>query len=178
ELDEVLAVLFTGPTLPTEEEMKRTPLLVRHRYAMDTLCWLGLNHCDYGDVELSEANMATYIDGKASVAVMYKDCEGNKVPEGMSVFDNEEADGTTEGPCPVVIHGLIGEVLESKSLREQKTMATCHFKANRGVLTVGHAAEPQSIYNNTSLYPSMFPWLFPYGLGGVGSATLSDKAHK
>ncbi len=57
-------------------------------------------------------------------------------------------------------------------------MATHHFKANHGVLAVGHAAEPQSIYNNTSLYPSMFPWLFPYRLGGIGSSILSDKAHK
>lgn len=24
----------------------------------------------------------------------------------------------------------------------------------------------------------MFPWLFPYGLGGIGSTTLSDKEHK
>ncbi|KAK0421656.1 hypothetical protein EV421DRAFT_1915977 [Armillaria borealis] len=178
ELDEVLAVMFTRPTLPTEEEMKRTPLLVRHRPVMEALTWLCLNHCDYADVKLSEDNMSTYVDGKAPVAVVYKDREGNKVPEGTSVFDNKKADGTTEGPCPVVVHGLIGEVLESKSLREQKTMATRHFKANRGVLAVGHAAEPQSIYHNTSLYPSMFPWLFPYGLGGIGSSKLSDKAHK
>ncbi|KAK0449812.1 uncharacterized protein EV420DRAFT_1275139, partial [Desarmillaria tabescens] len=57
-------------------------------------------------------------------------------------------------------------------------MAARHFKANRGVLAVGHAAAPQSIYHNTSLYPSMFPWLFPYGKGGVGSSSLSDAAHK
>ncbi len=46
------------------------------------------------------------------------------------------------------------------------------------MLAVGHAAEPQSIYNNTALYPSMFPWLFPYGLGGLGSGRLSEVAHK
>ncbi|SJL06823.1 uncharacterized protein ARMOST_10165 [Armillaria ostoyae] len=170
--------MFIGPTLPTKEEMKHTPLLVRHRPVMEALTWLCLNHCDYADVKLSENNMSTYVDGKASVAVVYKDQEGNKVLEGTSVFDNEEADGMTEGPCPVVIHGLIGEVLKSKSLREQKTMATRHFKANCGILAIGHAAEPQSTYHNTSLYPSMFPWLFPYGLGGIGSSKLSDKAHK
>ncbi|KAK0433186.1 hypothetical protein EV421DRAFT_1679577, partial [Armillaria borealis] len=128
-----------GPTLPTEEEMKRTPLLVRHRNVMDALCWLRLNHCDYSDVELSDTNMSTYVDGKAPVAVVYKDREGNKVPEGTSVFDNDDADGTTEGPCPVIVHGLVGEFLETKSLSEQKMMATRHFKANCGVLAVGHA---------------------------------------
>jgi hypothetical protein len=36
----------------------------------------------------------------------------------------------------------------------------------------------KSIWNNPQLYPQMFPWLFPYGYGGIGSTSLSDKAHK
>ncbi|PBK59900.1 hypothetical protein ARMSODRAFT_843132, partial [Armillaria solidipes] len=178
ELDEVLAVIFTGPSKPTEEEMKRTPLLVRHKNIMELLAWLQLNHQDYMDVEISSENLASYEDGKAPVVVVYKDRHSNKVPEGTSVFDNEEADGTAEGPCPVVVHSIVGEQLDTLSIEMQKTMAARHFKANRGVLAVGHAKTPQSMYNNTSLYPSMFPWLFPYGLGGIGSTALSDKAHK
>jgi len=46
------------------------------------------------------------------------------------------------------------------------------------MLAVGHNSEPESIYNNPQLYPQMFPWLFPYGLGGIGTTTLSDKEHK
>ncbi|KAK0224280.1 hypothetical protein IW262DRAFT_1245234, partial [Armillaria fumosa] len=59
-----------------------------------------------------------------------------------------------------------------------KAKAARHFKANNGVLAVGHAAEPQLIYNNTLLYPSMFPWLFPYGYHGLEHSDLSDIAHK
>jgi hypothetical protein len=43
---------------------------------------------------------------------------------------------------------------------------------------MSHAAEPESIYNNPNLYPQIFPWLFPYGLGGIGNGALSEKAHK
>ncbi|KAK0222352.1 hypothetical protein IW262DRAFT_1448326 [Armillaria fumosa] len=154
ELDEVLAVMFTGPTLPTEEEMGRTPLLVHHNVVKNALHWLLLNHCDYSHVRFSEENMATYID------------DTNKVPEGTSVFDDADADGTTKGPCPVMVHSLVGEHLETLSLDVQKSMAARHFKDNNGVLTVGHAVEPQLIYNNTSLYLSMFPWLFLYRYGG------------
>lgn len=179
ELDEVLAVLFTGPTEPTEEEMQRTPLLVRHRNIMDSLHWLCLNHCDYQDVEISEENLASYIDSAAPVTLIYNDRKKNKVFEGTSVFDNEESDGTLVGPCPVVVHRLVSEHLDTLSIKAQKTMATKHFKADRAVLALGHAKEPESIYNNASLYPSMFPWLFPYGLGGVGCAdTMSATAHK
>ncbi|PBK94440.1 hypothetical protein ARMGADRAFT_928020, partial [Armillaria gallica] len=45
-------------------------------------------------------------------------------------------------------------------------------------LAMGHAAMPQSIHANTALYPLMFPWLFPYGKGSIGSSCLSDNAHK
>ncbi len=124
ELDEVLAVIFTGPSKPTQEEMKRTPLLVRHRNIMDSLTWLRLNHRDYEDVDISSDNLLTYEDRKAPVVVVYKDRLSNKVPEGTSMFDNEEADGTTEGPCPVVVHGIVGEQLETTSIETQKTMAT------------------------------------------------------
>ncbi|KAK0449813.1 uncharacterized protein EV420DRAFT_1220689, partial [Desarmillaria tabescens] len=109
ELDEVLAILFTGLTQPTEEEMKRTPLLVWHCNVMDALGWLQLNHCNYAQVELSEANMSTYIDGEAPMTVVYKNRSSNKVPEGTSIFDNDDADGTTDEPCPVIVHGLMGE---------------------------------------------------------------------
>jgi Helitron helicase-like domain at N-terminus len=46
------------------------------------------------------------------------------------------------------------------------------------VLTVSHSASSKSIYNNPSLYPQAFPWLFPYGLGGIDTTTLSDRVHK
>ncbi|SJL13073.1 uncharacterized protein ARMOST_16510 [Armillaria ostoyae] len=160
ELDDVLAVIFTG------------------LHIVESLAWLRLNHCNYQDVEVSTDNLATYKDGKAPVAMVYKNSQSNKVPEGTSVFDNEEADGTTQGPCLVVVHGLVGERLDTLTIKVQKTMAAHHFKANRGVLAVGHAEVPESIYNNPTLYPSMFPWLFPYGLGGIGATGLSDKAHK
>ena len=46
------------------------------------------------------------------------------------------------------------------------------------MLAVGHGSGPESIYNNPHLYSQMFPWLFPYGLGGIGSTNISDKEHK
>ncbi|KAK0207534.1 hypothetical protein IW262DRAFT_1241165, partial [Armillaria fumosa] len=155
-LDKVLAVLFMGPTLPTEEEMKRTPLLVHHHNIMDALSWLRLNHYDYEDIEISTNNLTTYINGKAPVAIVHQSKSSNKVPEGTSVFDNDDMDSTTEGPCPVVVHGLVREQLDSMSVKVQKTMAAHHFKADKSVLAIGHALQPESIYNNPVLYLSMF----------------------
>jgi len=51
DLDEVLAILFTGPCKPTEKDFQRTPLLVRRKQVACALEWLNLNHSDYADLE-------------------------------------------------------------------------------------------------------------------------------
>ncbi|KAF7796802.1 hypothetical protein EIP86_007986 [Pleurotus ostreatoroseus] len=52
ELSEVLAVLFTGPCRPTEDDWKRTPLLIRRDKVLAALLWLKANHRDYHDLEI------------------------------------------------------------------------------------------------------------------------------
>ncbi|KAI0055029.1 hypothetical protein BV25DRAFT_1784390, partial [Artomyces pyxidatus] len=48
-------------------------------------------------------------------------------------------------------------------------VAMRHLLDDGKVLGLGHAEEPQSLYNNPQLYPQAFPWLFPYGLGGLSN---------
>src|ERR1700678_3111244 len=59
-----------------------------------------------------------------------------------------------------------------------KAMALRHLNSGGKMLAVGHSDKIESMWNNPQLYPQMFPWLFPYGLGGIGSANISDKEHK
>ena len=106
ELDEVLAILFTGPAAPTEKDFARTPFLVRRNAVITALEWLRLNHADYADIEISLENAGQYGEDMPPVSVEYRPKESNKVPEGTSVFDQEEEDGTTEGDCVFTVHGL------------------------------------------------------------------------
>src|SRR5262249_48664257 len=113
------------------------------------------------------------------VSVQYKPSDSNKTLESMSLYDVEDEDGVSEGDCPFVMHGITGETLENaKSVEELKGLALRHFNTGGKVLAIDGDPNPQSIYHNPSLYPQMFPWLFPYGLGGIGSTHLSDAAHK
>jgi Helitron helicase-like domain at N-terminus len=66
----------------------------------------------------------------------------------------------------------------TQTVKMLKATALKHWNNKGGVLSVSHSAAAQSIYNNPNLYPQMFPWLFPYGLGGIGTTNLSDKLHK
>ncbi|KAJ3969038.1 hypothetical protein EV361DRAFT_779802, partial [Lentinula raphanica] len=45
---------------------------------------------------------------------------------------------------------------------------------------ISPSSSPESLWNNPQLYPKMFPWLFPFGLGGLGSykgRAFSEKSH-
>ena len=178
DLDEVLAILFTGPCKPSEKEFKRTPLLVRRKKVADALKWLKLNHVDYANLEISYEELNRYPENEPPASIHYQHSLSNKVEEGTSVFDNAPDDGVEEGDCPFVVHGLTGDQLTVKSTSALKGIALCHWNSRGAALAISHDPSPQSIYNNPSLYPQIFPWLFPYGLGGIGSTKLSDQAHK
>jgi hypothetical protein len=178
DLDEVLAILFTGPCKPTKGEFDRTLLLVRRKAVAQALEWLKLNHSDYADLTISYDELLRYPEDSPPVTVEYKQAQTNKVPEGTSSFDQTLDDGVEEGICPFVVHGITGQYLSTKTVASIKGMALRHWNSNGGALSIGQSGDVQSIYNNPNLYPQIFPWLFPYGHGGIGTTKLSDKAHK
>lgn len=144
--------------------------------------WLKLNHVDYYDLEISNDNLNEYPEHDIPVAVDYRQSFTNKNPESTAVHDNEIENGTESGKCPFLVHGLTGEQYSTKSLKAMKAIALKHLNSNGGILAIGHKENPESIYNNPQLFPQMMPWLFPYGLGGIGNplieGKISDIAHK
>src|SRR5882762_6611769 len=184
DLDEVLAFLYTGPCRPTEEDLERTPLLVRKNRVSDALEWLKLNHADYHDLDIAYDNLDAYPDNGPPVVVTYRGASTNKNPESASAFDNETEEGVDSGSCPFVVNGLIGEKLTDMGPTALAARAARHLKQDGGkVLAISHAEKPESMYDNPQLYPMMFPWLFPYGLGGIGgieteNAGMSEMMHK
>jgi hypothetical protein len=182
DLDEVLAFIYTGPCKPTPADFERTPLLVRRNKVAIALNWLKLNHCDYWDLKISEENLKDYPENGIPVAIDYRHAITNKNPESTAVHDADLEAGTETGKCPFVVHGLTGEEYSNKSLKAIKAIALKHLTSGGKILAVGHSNEPQSIYGNAQLFPMMMPWLFPYGLGGIGNSKikgkLSDTTHK
>jgi len=101
-------------------DFKRTPLLVRRLKVSKALHWLKLNHIDYYDCSISERNLA-HIQTKAlQLLLIIIHQVLNKDPESTSIHDMEEEDGTTEGPCPFIVHGITGEELSTKTMRPSK----------------------------------------------------------
>jgi len=182
ELDDVLAFIYTGPCKPTKSDFERTPLLVRRKKVSAALEWLKLNHCDYHDLEISQENLDSYPEDGPPVVVDYRWSDTNKNPESTSVHDIEDEDGAEEGQCPFTVHGVTGEEFSTMNLKAIKILALKHLTSKGKILAIGHNKDPESIYKNPQLYPQMMPWLFPYGLGGIGQPDhykkLSAIAHK
>ncbi|KZT10773.1 uncharacterized protein LAESUDRAFT_644049 [Laetiporus sulphureus 93-53] len=178
DLDDVLAILFTGPCRPNEDDFKRTPLLVRPFAVVAALDWLLLNHSDYGGVSISHANLSEYPEHEPPVTVLRRGSDGSTPAESMSVHEVDEERGTTEGPCPFVVHGLSAADVATMSYKPRIVTALQYFHGGGAVLGYGHSAKPESIYHNSSLLPGMFPWLFPYNLGGLENVLLKAHIHR
>ncbi|KAH7907844.1 hypothetical protein BJ138DRAFT_1013892, partial [Hygrophoropsis aurantiaca] len=85
QLDDILAVVFTGPCAPTEDDFKRTPLLVRRSVVGQALEFLKLNHKDYSDLEVDYDELNRYPEAGPPVSIEYRPAEFNKRPEATSV---------------------------------------------------------------------------------------------
>ncbi|KAF5331416.1 hypothetical protein D9611_011867 [Ephemerocybe angulata] len=184
ELSEVLSILYTGMEPPSDDDLKRTPVLVRRNKVKEALEWLKLNHRNYADLSIDYDTLDTYDLDEIPIGLLRKDipeADGNVLAAAKSVFDSEYELGTEDGPCPFVVNGLTSERHGEMTTSQRKVAALQHLKNGGYSLAIGHESKPQSMYNNPSLYPQMYPWLFPYGYGGVGqdehSSFLSRDLH-
>jgi hypothetical protein len=148
EMDEVLAFIFTGPCQPTEDDFRRTPLLVRWNKVAKALEWLKLNHKDYADLEISYKNLESYPEDSPPVVINYRHSVTNKIPEATSVHHMEIKKGTEEGACPFTVHTLTSEEYDTTSSETLKAMAAKHLDDGGKILAIGHSKEPQSIWRN------------------------------
>ncbi|KAJ3823872.1 hypothetical protein F5880DRAFT_1441073, partial [Lentinula raphanica] len=112
EIEEVLAIMFSGTAQPTDEEYRRSLVFVRRNVVADAINYCILNHSDYEDVTFSPDNLMGYSENQPIVAIEFFKKNTNRIPEGISVHDNLEDDGTTTGDCVFTVHGIIGEDLQ------------------------------------------------------------------
>ncbi|RXW11326.1 hypothetical protein EST38_g14529, partial [Candolleomyces aberdarensis] len=75
ELDDVLAFIFTGIKPPTDQDLGRTPMLVRRTAVSNALEWLKLNHSDYSDLDIDYGTLATYPEHGIPVNVIFRPTE-------------------------------------------------------------------------------------------------------
>ncbi|KAF8231551.1 hypothetical protein L208DRAFT_1276715 [Tricholoma matsutake] len=138
-MDDVLAIIFTDPCKPTQEDYKRSLVLVQHNHVAKALEWLKLNHHDYADIQISHENLKEYSEDALPCLVEYKPMTTNKMPEGTSLHDMDDEDGTAEGECAYTVHGLTGQKLDTMTTNQIKALALRHLNTEGKFLVVVHS---------------------------------------
>ncbi|KAI4517962.1 hypothetical protein K525DRAFT_209701, partial [Schizophyllum commune Loenen D] len=107
KINEVIAFTFLGTSRPTEDDLRRTPMLVRLDVVERALRWLKLNHPSYRDIRISQENLDTYREENALVYEFRRLADDDTIQETMATsMANEDVDAPDAGPCPFVVHGL------------------------------------------------------------------------
>ena len=65
----------------------------------------------------------------------------------------EDEDGVQEGECPFVVHGITGENYSTLSKDATCAFALQHLIKDQNILFVGHGTKPESMFNNSQLFP-------------------------
>ncbi|KZW03469.1 hypothetical protein EXIGLDRAFT_584959, partial [Exidia glandulosa HHB12029] len=182
DLDEMLAIVFTGVARPTDEDKRRIPFLVRRNRVRTALNWLKLNNVLYKDILISEKNIQSYTDNVIPSVITYAVDDTNNPLESRAVHDADDAIGSeNDQECLFSVNGLAYDVLDPDNLEAVKAAALKHMMAGRA-LAIPHEPSPDTLWHNPDLFPNMFPWLFPYGVGGIANSTIlgemSEHSHK
>ncbi len=181
DIEECLSILFVGTCLPTEKDFQRTPFIVRRDVVLRALKWLILNHPDYRDVGIAYDHLEQYPADGPPVRIVRRDPEeGEELvdAEAQPAFMSQGSElGTGLGTesCAFAVHGLTSSQYVSMTYEERVALAIQEFSKGNPVLAYGHSSTPSSMYDNPQLYPRMFPWLYPYGLGGFGNPRIAKK---
>ncbi|KAJ7156493.1 hypothetical protein C8R43DRAFT_883781, partial [Mycena crocata] len=161
DMNELLAFCFIGSSAPTQEDFERTPLL------------------GYADLEISQENLDSYADRDIPVVVDYQhstDELAGQPPVGtLAVNEMPDEHGTKDGKCSFAVHGMTGTEYATATMKTIKSVALQHLTHKGSMLGIGRSEIPQSMYDNVTCYPGMFPWLFPYGKGGIGHPSHSNR---
>ncbi|EIW54747.1 uncharacterized protein TRAVEDRAFT_39269 [Trametes versicolor FP-101664 SS1] len=175
DIDACLAILFVGSAKPSEEDVRRTPFLVRRNKVFNALSWLKLNHPMYFDLTISTTNLQSYPEDMPPVGIVYRPGPATPSAESLAVYEASSDRSTSSGAAPFIVHGLDGPELARMSYDAKIALAIRHLDEGHAALAYGHNTIPESIYHNSALFPGMFPWLYPFGRGGFENELIVTR---
>ncbi|KAH9899681.1 hypothetical protein C8Q73DRAFT_743563 [Cubamyces lactineus] len=175
DIADCLAMLFVGPCKPTSKEFRRTPFIIRRHAVARALQWLILNHPDYEHVGILYDLLEQYPEDEPPVCVIYRYGVEECPPESQPSCGDRDNQGLVGDACTFSVQGLSEDAYISMSRNERIATAIKHFDEGGGALAYGHRSEPTSIFGDPQLYPRMFPWLYPYGLGGFDNGKIKSR---
>ena len=167
-----ICVVYTGSNAPSADWLRKKakPLLVRADRVRKALIWLKAHNYLYRNITINH-QVLNEIKELPSLPVHVEfspECHDGAVTSGYENdgnFDNRDCTQTDDDvPFESV---LIADVDPKASSNELRAAAIRHFRdTNKSYLEMPHDPKPENEFCNPTLFPKLYPTLFPYGLGG------------
>jgi hypothetical protein len=172
-------VLFVGANPPTLQWLheKAKPLTVRSEKVRNALTWLKNNNPLYADIEINN-NLLNSLDENQILPYHIEHIvPSDKIENLVSCYDEDVNNAnidieltnpksgvqTNDVPFQNVI---ITDVDGQAPSHELRAAALRHIKQGGGYIQIPHDPTPVNEFCNPSLFPMIYPTLFPYGVGG------------
>ena len=180
-----VCVIFVGAKVPTLEWLRKKakPLLVRREKVRAALYWLKANNKLYNDVQISEPQLnALPVNDLLPVHVEHvspslaQDVLTSRYDAASTEDSNVDADlapstRTIERVQAEFSKVVVTDVDGRAPANELRAAAVHHVKEKGGAyVEIPHGPRPVNEFCNPSLFPQMYPCLFPYGIGGFEDA--------
>ncbi|KAF8054260.1 hypothetical protein FPV67DRAFT_1569069 [Lyophyllum atratum] len=166
-----ITILFIGAEKPSQKWLQENakPLAVRADRVRAALVWLVANNPLYRDVRINHS----VLDEMSQLPFLPYHVEHIPSTDAQETLqarydDNDIAAVDCDEHAETVFQNVvITDVDGHASPNELRAAAVRHFKADRGYLGIPHGHHPVNEFNNATLFPMMYPTLYPYGLGGM-----------
>ncbi|KAJ6562049.1 hypothetical protein B0H19DRAFT_870868, partial [Mycena capillaripes] len=188
-IDEVITpicVIFVGSNPPSKEwlQKKAKPLTVRKEKVLGALTWLKAHNPLYKDIEIN----ASVFDGQPDETIFPFHIQHviptASISASTSSYVPDLADilnPPLTAPIPfdsVVVTDVEGHATPN----ELRKAAIEHLKMpGNNYIGIPHEGNPVNEFKNPSLFPMIYPTLYPYGIGGCEDVRrrtpLSMHAH-
>lgn len=162
-----VCVIFVGSHPPSNEWIMKhaKPLAVRVNIVRRALVWLKHHNYLYRNIRINDA-VLNDIDRMSSLPFHVEHLEeGSDVPVSNYV-PNESVDVANMDEIPfesVYITDVDGHATSN----QLRAAAVKHVREKGGgYIELPHGENPENEFNNSQLFPKLYPSLFPYGIGG------------
>lgn len=175
-----ICVVFVGSQPPSKEwlKSKAKPLIVRREKVRDALLWLKANNPLYEGVTIDHNQLNLY-PANDILPVHVEQIETTDAVEsltsGYDTYSARSADNcprdcdenATQNDDSYFDKITVTNVDALATTNELRCAAFRHFRDSaKRTIQIPHGNIPESEFGNPSLFPKIYPTLFPYGIGG------------
>ncbi|TDL13848.1 hypothetical protein BD410DRAFT_817262 [Rickenella mellea] len=171
-----ICVIFVGSSPPTDEWLRKNakPLAVRKEKVRSALTWLKAHNTHYRDIQINHAMLDSLQDEQILPFHVEHVLPNDAADSLTSRYDPTASIASNSQEVEAAVNTdiafenvVITDVDGLAPANELRAAAVRHVKRKGGgYIQIPHDPEPVNEFFNPSLFPKIYPTLFPYGIGG------------